>query len=565
MQVISAKALKDKHNDLDFANEASGSMRVINVDDQPMNVALITDKIINMNKVKRVSNPIWLIKGSTPTPDGLFSNEIFGTTPKARMRNHAYIDLKKKFIHPYIYEVLTRLYRNVDRVCAGESAWYIDDTGKLIEIKDTEDSRYNEDNTGLTWFIDNYHKIKFEPNESDIRSERITLIESLSDDEMFITKWIVIPVFYRDIDRSSGKPSIPELNYAYKDIISYANSLTMETIGFYNNGAMYRIQTSLVKIRRFGQSLIEKKKGAFQQTILGKSVDGGARSVISVPSLNGCDKPSDCIVDICNSGIPLAKCCELGYPFMIKWVTEFFDREFSGRKSMTIYRKKPSGKIEMEEVPIKDQTEVFTKKYIDKKMTYFIHTYGGRFEPIKITCQDGSEAFMLFTGRGYSKDITNPQSATIANRPLTWTDVFYMAAIETLSDKYVYITRYPLTDYFGTFPSHVAVLSTIKTAPVIINNKVYPYYPIIDLSLDEGQVKTQFIDTVSISNLYLEAIGGDYDGDMVSIKMCYSVEANQEAANALNNIKHYVSIKGDIVRTLSNESYLTFYNMTRKE
>lgn len=566
MKVVAAKgAVRRKLNDAAFIANEADNMRIINIEDQPMNISLITDRIIENNNLKRVSNPIWLIRGDTPTPDGLFSEEIFGTTPKERRRNHAYIDLKKKFIQPYVYEVLVKLYKNVARICAGEGSWYINEDGVPIEIKDQDDVRYNEDNTGLTWFIDNYHNMKFEKNESEIRSDRINLLKSLTDEEMFITKWIVIPVFYRDIDRSSGKPQVPEINYAYKDLIAYANSLTRETIGFYSNGAMFKIQTTLVKIRRFGQSLIEKKKGAFQQTILGKSVDYGARAVISVPSLNGCDKPNDCIVDILHSGIPLAKCCELGYPFMSKWVVEFFEREFEGRKSMTVYKKKKDGTIEMAEIPIRDQTEIFTKTFIDKKMNYFTHTYGGRFEPIKIKCADGSEAYMLFTGRGYSKDITNPQSATIANRPLTWTDVFYMAAVETLSDKHVYITRYPLTDYFGTFPSKISVLSTIKTMPVIINNKVYPYYPVVELGLDEGEVKTRFIDTVSMSNLYLDAIGGDYDGDMVSIKMCYTVEANQEADELIHNIKHYISIQGNLVRVLSNEAYLTFYNMTRLE
>jgi hypothetical protein len=43
------------------------------------------------------------------------------------------------------------------------------------------------------------------------------------------------------------------------------------------------------------------------------------------------------------------------------------------------------------------------------------------------------------------------------------------------------------------------------------------------------------------------------------------MEANQEAAEALNSIRHYVTIQGNLIRTLKNEAYLTFYNMTRRE
>lgn len=54
-----------------------------------------------------------------------------------------------------------------------------------------------------------------------------------------------------------------------------------------------------------------------------------------------------------------------------------------------------------------------------------------------------------------------------------------------------------------------------------------------------------------------------YDGDQVSVKMLFSLEANQEAEEIINSLKHYVSIQGDIIRVVGNEAYLTFYNMTR--
>lgn len=56
-----------------------------------------------------------------------------------------------------------------------------------------------------------------------------------------------------------------------------------------------------------------------------------------------------------------------------------------------------------------------------------------------------------------------------------------------------------------------------------------------------------------------------YDGDTVSAKILFSIEANKEAEEAINNISHYVSIQGNMIRVLGNESYLTFYNMTRRE
>ena len=51
-----------------------------------------------------------------------------------------------------------------------------------------------------------------------------------------------------------------------------------------------------------------------------------------------------------------------------------------------------------------------------------------------------------------------------------------------------------------------------------------------------------FIDTLNISNLYLEGIGGDYDGDQVTVKGIFSDEANEELDKQLSNSSHYFTL-----------------------
>lgn len=560
-----AKILKQKEEKL---NKFLGleAVHTVDIDGQNMNVALITDDMIEGNALKEVTDPTYFKNGKEPTDGGLFSTIIFGETPAERTKTHAYIDLRRKFFHPYIYEILSKLLGNFDLIASGQGSWFINQNGDLEQIKDPEDPRYNEDNTGLSWLVENFKKIHLKESDSDKRKGMLKLIHSLKDNEIFITKWIVIPIFFRDVSISaSGNQSVPELNEWYKSIIMNVQSYDNDILSITKHLTLYRIQHTLVQIRKHGQTLIEKKNGAFQKTVLGKSIDFGGRGVISVPSLNGCDLPNDCLVDILHSGIPLAYCISLGYPFMIKWVTEFFEDTYRNIRTLPVYEKNNKGEYEMKYVDIVDQTDIFTQEFIDKKMETYQKTYGiERFETIKIRCKDGVDREAVFTGKGYSnKPDESPNS--ISGRPMTWTDVFYLAAVETLSDKHCYITRYPLLDYFGTYPSKIAVLSTIETTPVIFNGKVYPHYPKIDLSLPANVVATKFIDTFATSNLYLDAIGGDYDGDTISIKIVFSVEANEEAAKHLTELKHYVSIKGDLVRVIGNESYLTFYNMTRRE
>lgn len=491
------------------AFESSNSPNTIDVEGENMKVAILTDEIIEGNQLPEITSPVWFKNNSEPSDDSLFSKIIFGDTPKSRMKNHAYIDLKRKFFHPYIYEVIVKLNRKIETIAMGQGAWYIDELGHLEQILDEDDKRYNEDNTGLGWLIENFRRIKFKETGSDKTHEKIDLVcNQLSDSEIFITKWIVIPIFYRDYDHNSGNKSIPEINYQYNTILSSVSSYENELLSISQHMTLYRVQKTLVEIRKSGQALLEKKNGAFQKTVLGKANDFGDRGVISVPSLNGCDVPNDCIVDVLHSGIPLAKCIRAGEPFILKWIAEFLEDTFRNKTKIPALVNDGNGKKHIEYVDIEDQTEIYTYKYIEKKLEMYYKSYGKeRFETVKIKCKDGSMKDFIFPGQGY---LSGDVEETLSNaRPMTWTDLVYLAAVETLSDKHCYITRYPVEDYFGVFPSKVAVLSTVRTTPVIFNGKVYPHYPVIDLSASEEEVATQFIDAITISNLYLEAIGGD--------------------------------------------------------
>ena len=59
------------------------------------------------------------------------------------------------------------------------------------------------------------------------------------------------------------------------------------------------------------------------------------------------------------------------------------------------------------------------------------------------------------------------------------------------------------------FPNKVHVLSTVKTFPVKIDNKVYRFYPVIDPYATPEKMNTLFIDTTTMSNTYLKTLGAD--------------------------------------------------------
>lgn len=125
-----------------------------------------------------------------------------------------------------------------------------------------------------------------------------------------------------------------------------------------------------------------------------------------------------------------------------------------------------------------------------------------------------------------------------------------------------YVNNDPLEDYFGKLQCKINVLSTIKTAPAMISGKYYPFYPIIPMNMSGVDASTLFKDTLSISNLYLHALGGDYDGDQLTVRGIWFDESNREADASIYTVNNILNIFGSISRTTTNEAIQSFYSLT---
>lgn len=543
---------------------------VMNINGEPMKIFLCTDKIIKENGLEEVSNatPFSNIAAKITSPDGIFSEEIFGYTQKERNLNHAYIDLKRKFFHPYVYEILCELHSKIKEVSmnGGEKYYYINKEGKYAEVKDETDPNFDPNNTGLDYVIRTFRQLKYEKNDSRTHNDNVDFINSLSDDEVLISKFLVIPRAYRDFSSQGGVKSVDPVNNIYGNLISLTKSLENSIAGYVSHKTMNVIQLKLVELRQYGQKLVEKKKGLIHKSVLGRNTSYGVRGVISVPSLVGCEFPDDCQVDILTTGLPLSTCIQAGYPFIIKWLKDWVEKNLTGGP-MVVYEPSETDrkKLVKREVTIKDHIDIFDEKYLHKKLNQFVMGYGGRWKPISVTTEDDREMYLAFTGRPNVSHTENPGTASIYDRPLTWCDLFYMAAEDTLSKKHIYSTRYPAEDYFGIEPARVAVLCTIKTMPMFVNGKIYKHYPVIDPFANEIDVSRAFINTISVPNLALEGYKGDYDGDTVSTKIVFSEEGNKEAEDLLFSMTNFITVAGSIIRKLGKESTLCMYNMTRRE
>lgn len=466
-----------------------------------MKVGLLnTEEFISVNNLKEITSPVMFQRGNNPHPEGLFSTEIFGMTPKDRKETFAYINLNHVFLHPHIYKIMKRFFRNVEKIVNGSSYYQINSEGHLV----LSDNINGE--TGVQFLYDNWEKIKWEYSDSPSRNERIDVVTKSKKSEVFISKLIIIPPFYRDVTSSSGGGQIPEINNFYANAIRLSSILKENDLFSFNlYSSQYAIQELLVETYDYFKEKLQSKNGLLRKYLMGKNVDLCTRAVITAASFHA-NRPEDMQINLKYSGVPISHILSLCNPFIMTWIKNFFERELMDPSEKHLIDSR-TGKV-VELVELANPELIFTDKEITKKMNSFIKDPDMRFKPIEVPLKNGKTSYLLFHGKRY--DMRNKDEiASIANRKMTWTDVFYMACEDAVKDKHAIITRYPLIDQYGLFVTRVTTLSTSKTVPMQVGETLYPYYPDIDLSVPDSKVPTLFIDSVMFSNSYLPGIDGD--------------------------------------------------------
>ena len=199
---------------------------------------------------------------------------------------------------------------------------------------------------------------------------------------------------------------------------------------------------------------------------------------------------------------------------------------------------------------MKDVENQFSDRKIRKMINDYMLNPDSRFKVIKITVEipkrnnivTEKEVILQMKGK---KIMSNsiPQELV---RPMTVTDLLYLAAVDSCEKRHAMISRYPLGTDKGIYFSKIRVQSTAKHIKLIFNGKEYPFYPDIDLSIPTDHVGVQFIDTLVLSNSHLDGMGADYDGDTLSVRGIWTDEANLEAEKIMNK---KVLIVDDVIST----------------
>ena len=457
------------------------------------------EEFIEINKLPEITSPILFQRGDIPHPEGLISNEIFGVTTRSRKETYAYINLHGYFFHPHIYKAIRRMFRNIDKIINGEMFFIIDEKGYLKPSESGE--------TGLEFLYNNWEKINWEKpsqngqeNVAGMRTERSNLLKHCKKNEIFMKYQIVIPAFYRDIRTSSDSNGgeTDDINNLYCRLIRLSSLIkNQDMFDFQFHSTNYNIQTTIIAIYDYFKHKLEKKNGLIRKYLMGKNVDYCTRTVITAPSYHA-ERPEDLLVDFRHTCIPVSQVCSLAYPFVLKYIKDFFEREVIDQQNNIQIYDPATDTLSGSNVKFKNPESYFSDKFIKKMLDTYIKDPESRFTKIELPVEGNRKYFLNFSGKRMDSSNTS-ELAGIIDRPMTWTDLLYMAAEYVTRDKHVLITRYPLLDEFGVFMSRIRVSSTTRTMPMYVNGYLYKWYPIIDPDINPEDIGNQFIDKLILS------------------------------------------------------------------
>ena len=518
---------------------------------------LDVDDFVKKNNLVEITNPVIFDTSSNPTNDGLLSNTIFGITKESRASTFAYISLKKKFLQPLVYRIWSKVDSKIKSIIHGIGTYSIDKSGNIVEDP--------KGDNGIDFLRKNLDKIKFRETDS-IKRERY--IKFLNDNRknFFTDKLIVIPPFFRDIKVDGGKISVGDINKLYINVMVSASAIgDSEDYGFsIGKSVEGRLQEGLIEIYKwFGTGTdsnpnggLPGKFGVIRRANLSKTTDYATRLVMSAPKLD-VENMEDIRADFDYSVLPMTSAAANFFPFVIFHMRRFFENEFIGDTKYPIIDK--DGTIIYGE--IEDYQIQFSDEALKKELDRFIHGYSDRFRPVKVLCRvKGKQEYLDLKWKGFYKE---PDAKALKNeRPLTWCDVIYMACEEAVKDRMILITRYPIDTFYNEFATKIRLSSTIETEEAVFDDVVYTHYPKIRKEDIGKDTSSSFIDTMNICNGYLDSIGGDYDGDMVTIKGVYTDEANAELKKQLASNIHFINLGGNPVISTSKESIQAIYAMT---
>ena len=223
----------------------------------------------------QVTNPI-TFGPNGPTPDGLYSEIIFGKSLEEQSTRFAYIDLGTMLVNPDILGNLNKidplLKKVVDPTMKTKAVLQ---NGILIEADNGK--------RGAGWLHSIWDQIDFKKYQKPGLKDSTYIFEEFRKDQIFLTKWIVMPPLFRPYIEERGIMKEDEITGFYKDILrltaaSKGQNIYLDKI-LDQHSKPELIQLKIIELHDHIIGLISKAEGFQEQKLVGKRQDNVARLV----------------------------------------------------------------------------------------------------------------------------------------------------------------------------------------------------------------------------------------------------------------------------------------------
>jgi len=515
----------------------------------PFNIdILILNKDI-LKTIGQVTN-LAIIESTTKnfTRDGLFSTEIFGLVGSPeRSTTFGYIDLKYPILHPLVYQHITTLKSFYKDIMLGKKYAKWDNKLKDLVPSDSEDGE-----TGYEFMLTHIHKIDLKDNGSDERSFKIKMVKKYTDEKMMIKDWVVMPAGLRDYYvEEDGTPKEDEINDLYRKLLATVNTLnnikvTKETISTLDP-IRIKIQNIILEIYEYIKVMLDGKSKFIQGKWSKRAITYGTRNVItSVPTVIT-DLDSNDVAGFNDTVIGLyqyiaAISPEFKYRLDITFINRLFDRESN---VATLVDKKSLTTVNVEIDPTK-RDEWTSEEGILNLISKFGQE-SNRSLPIVVDgyyllliYDNGKKIVPIFNTETDMEDLDKKYI-----RPITYAELYYISIYEIKNKYPAYLTRYPVVDIGGIYPTKLYVKTTInsRTIKCILNGVETEMveYPIL---------KESYYNALSPNPSKLGRLVGDYDGDTVSLNILLADESIAEIDNYINSKAFYITPNGELAHSV---------------
>ena len=523
----------------------------------PVNIDLLKVGHKDLLRLGQVKDPQIFDNQSNFHPDGLFSTVIFGAVgSEHRSRMFGVIDLKTQVLHPLVYHAIINLKSFYKLVAEGKQTALWD-----AKTKEFVKSYSPEASTGYTFFLSHVHEFDFQKNDSDKRNFLIEIFEkSLKEDSYLLQHVLVLPAGLRDYTIDvNGKPQEDEINAFYRKLMSH--SAIIDPVSAKKAPALYdnsyaSLQNTLLELFEFIKSLLEGKNKLVLGKWLSRKIFNSTRNVLSsnVERAQHIKDPTRLGFNECAAGLhqfARAAVPKSTYEIKTKYIAQIFPDQ-SGVAYLT--NAKTWKKEEVLNSHIQKDHDLWTSSDgLDKVIASLGNLYS-RNEPVTLNrgrhllglVYRDNKHFKFFQDidelpEGFSRE--NVSAVSLA-------EFIYMSIYE-LSGKFPgFVTRYPIIGFGGIYPAFVKLFTTVNAqaleeleADWQPSGKIASSFPLKD---------SDYFNTTTVHPSHLGALGGDHDGDTISLTMVLTDEATDEITSYLGRKEYYINDNGGF--TFSNDT-----------